>query len=342
MEIVVHNLKHGLMITVFVFVMMLLVDYLNVLTRGKMSQMIKGGTFRQYVTASFLGATPGCLGSFLNVSFYIRGLISFGAITGGMIATSGDEAFVMLAMFPGKALFLFFVLFLLGIVSAYLVDKLIAFLKIKTCERCDVSFIHTEDTCRCLGWRDVVEHLRKLSLSRFLLILLLTGALYGFITGVIGPKEWGWERITFVSLLFIASFIVFTVPEHYLEEHIWKHIAKRHLWRIFLWSFGALLVVDLGLKTFNLEMFIKTHMLWVLLIAALVALIPESGPHLVFVMMFAKEVIPFSVLLCSSIIQDGHGMLPLLSYTVKDSLLIKLFNFIIGIGIGLILYLVGL
>jgi len=83
-------------------------------------------------------------------------------------------------------------------------------------------------------------------------------------------------------------------------------------------------------------------MFWVLLIASFVAIIPESGPHLIFVTMFAKGLIPFSVLLASSIVQDGHGMLPLLSYTIKDSLLIKLFNFLIGLGIGFILYKIGL
>ena len=44
---------------------------------------------------------------FFNVSFYVHGLISFGTLTGGMIATSGDEAFVMLALFPKQALLLF-------------------------------------------------------------------------------------------------------------------------------------------------------------------------------------------------------------------------------------------
>ena len=73
----------------------------------------------------------------------------------------------------------------------------------------------------------------------------------------------------------------------------------------------------------------------------LIAIIPESGPHLIFVMMFAKGLIPFSVLLATCIVQDGHGMLPLLAYTVKDSILIKAFNFVIGLGIGLALYLVG-
>ncbi len=71
------------------------------------------------------------------------------------------------------------------------------------------------------------------------------------------------------------------------------------------------------------------------------AVIPESGPHLVFVMLFAEGVIPFSVLFTSSFVQDGHGILPLLSYTVKDSILIKILNLIFGLGIGMILYLIG-
>lgn len=341
MGILIPNLKHGLMITVFVFVMMLFIDYLNILTRGRMSELIKGGLFRQYVITSFLGATPGCFGAFMNVSFYIRALISFGAIVGGMIATSGDEAFVMLALFPGKALILFTILFLLGIIFAYLTDKIVPLLRIKPCPECHLSTTHPQDEGRRFNFREIIEHIKKISLVRLLLLVLLLGTLCGFISGVIGPGEWNGERITFVSLLSLASFVVIIVPEHYLEEHIWKHIAREHLWRIFLWSFGALLLVDFGLRFWNLETFVKAHMVWVLLIAGLVAIIPESGPHLLFVMLFAKGLIPFSVLLASSIVQDGHGMLPLLSYTIKDSLLIKLFNLVIGLGLGFILFSLG-
>ena len=51
--------------------------------------------------------------------------------------------------------------------------------------------------------------------------------------------------------------------------------------------------------------------------------------------------IPFSVLLTSSIVQDGHGMLPLLSYTMRDSILIKIFNLLFGLGIGAFLFILG-
>ena len=55
----------------------------------------------------------------MNVTFYVHGMISFGAIVGGMIATSGDEAFVMLAQFPGTAMVLFGLLFVSGILFSW-------------------------------------------------------------------------------------------------------------------------------------------------------------------------------------------------------------------------------
>ncbi|OQX80083.1 MAG: selenocysteine protein [Candidatus Omnitrophica bacterium 4484_70.1] len=342
MNLFIHNLKHALMVTVFVFVMMEFIDYLSVFTQGRLNKLIKRSRFLQYIVASFLGATPGCLGAFMSVSLYVHGLISFGAITGCMIATSGDEAFVMLAMFPKKALLLFFILFILGIIFSYFVDKIVAFLKIQPSLKCDIPSVHPQEACACLSPREMIEHLRKMSFTRFLILLLLGGALLGFILGVLGPQEWSWKKITFVALLSLAIFIVLTSSEHYLEEHIWKHIIKKHLLRVFIWTFFALLVVDIGLKFWNLKGFIKSHIFSILFIAVILGILPESGPHLIFVTMFSKGLIPFSVLLANSIVQDGHGMLPLLSYSLRDSFLIKFFNLLIGLGVGLVFYLLGL
>lgn len=341
-EILLHNLKHAGMISMFVFVMMVIVDYINVLTRGRMGDTIQGGRGRQYFITTSLGVVPGCLGSFMNVSFYIKGLLTFGAMVGGMIATSGDEAFVMLTMFPIEAVILFSVLFVIGIFTAWISDKIADFFNIIPCKECKIPDLHElEEECRYLSFKEIFTQFKELPLVKFLFIILFGIFIYAFSTGFIGPQQWGWKRITFISLTFLFGIVILTAPKHYLEEHIWKHIAKKHIWKVFLWSFGALLIVNLGLKFWNLESFIKAHMFWVLLIATLIAIIPESGPHFVFVMMFAQGIVPFSVLLASSIVQDGHGLLPLLSYSVKDTFLIKLFNFCIGLSIGIILYSIG-
>ncbi|MGD9301080.1 MAG: putative manganese transporter [Desulfobacterales bacterium] len=68
--------KNTLQITFFVFVMMLLVDFIDSASKRRMSEFIKGGPWRQYTLTSFLGSTPGCLGAFMNVSLYVHGMIS--------------------------------------------------------------------------------------------------------------------------------------------------------------------------------------------------------------------------------------------------------------------------
>ncbi len=340
--IVWNILKHSLLITVFVFVMMLLIDYFNVITNGKMSQSIKGGRGRQYLIASFLGSTPGCLGAFLNVSFYIHGLMSFGALVGGMIATSGDEAFVMLALFPEKAMLLFGILFVLGIVLAWISDKIAGILNIVPCQECELNEVHTIESCKCFDKDQLAKYYLHISWHRAVLLLFLIAIMLSITTGKVGSPTWDWKRITMTILTGIAAVIIGSVPDHFLKDHVWKHIIKKHMLRVFLWSFFALLIIQVVFKFWDFEAFIQSHMVWVMLIAVLIGIVPESGPHMVFAMMFAEGIIPFSVLLASSIVQDGHGMLPLLSYTLRDAILVKVFNLVFGLSIGLILYYTGL
>ena len=188
--------KHALMISFFVFVMMLLVDFIEMASKGRMSGIIKGGRWRQYTLASFLGSTPGCLGAFMNVSLYVHGMISFGAIVGGMIATSGDEAFVMLAQFPGTALALFVLLFVFGILFAWMSDRIIPHLRFTPCEscidaRCEECLPGTgkqESISDVFRPANFVENFQTLSFTRFLLLVLIVAILILLTTGNLGPS----------------------------------------------------------------------------------------------------------------------------------------------------------
>jgi len=278
MEILINVVKESFKVTLFVLVMMIAVDFLNVKTKGKLESILQNGNkWKQYFVASLLGAAPGCLGSFAGVSLYIHGMISFGALTGLMLATAGDEQFIMLAMFPDTALLMFGILFLLGIIAGYFTDYIVKKFKIKTCTDCEFKQYHP---------------------------------------GVEGYK-------------------------HYFKDHIWVHIIKGHILKIFLWTFGALIVVEYGMSFVDLKSITSEYTFMLLILSALIGIIPESGPHLIFVMLFAKGLIPFSVLFTSSVVQDGHGMLPMLSYSVKDSFRIKMFNLVFGLTTGLIIYLIG-
>ena len=210
--------------------------------------------------------------------------------------------------------------------------------KIKTHKQCcDELVIHKHEQDLKLTLKSLKTALLKRSF--ILILLLITIFLIG--AGFISHDMKLWVKITFIATLSIAFLIFATVPEHYLQEHIWKHIVKKHLLKVFLWSLFAILFIHVGLEYLDLESLISGNMLWILVITALVGLIPESGPHLIVVMMFSQGLIPFSVLLTSSIVQDGHGMLPMFSYSVKDSLLIKAFNLIFGLAVGGFVYWIG-
>lgn len=334
-------LRETVTITIFVFSMMVFVDWLNVRSRGGMTQALRGRKWREYLLSSFLGSTPGCLGAFMNVSLYVHGLIGFGAIVGGMIATSGDEAYVMLSLFPGKSLLLFAGLFVAGILFGSIADLIAKWLKIKPCEECELQAVHPEELDE-KRWETLYAALRRPSILRIVFLLLMLILLTVASLGLIGPEDWGWMRITLVILLALGTLLGLSSSEHYLKDHIIDHILRRHTLRVFLWTFGALLLMALLPDTGTVRTFLQTHMLWIFLFAGLLGIIPESGPHLIFVMMFVDGLIPFSVLFVSSFVQDGHGMLPLLSASVRDSLWVKGFNLAFGLAAGGILYLLGL
>jgi len=84
----------------------------------------------------------------------------------------------------------------------------------------------------------------------------------------------------------------------------------------------------------DVESWISNNMFVVLLIAVLIGIIPESGPHLLFVTLFASGTIPFSILLASSISQDGHGMLPMLAESKKGFVAVKVINMIFAFIVG--------
>jgi hypothetical protein len=129
---------------------------------------------------------------------------------------------------------------------------------------------------------------------------------------------------------------------HFLVEHVHGHIIRKHLVSLFLWLFLTLLALRIADQHINLEALLPANRLLLVVLAALVGLAPESGPHLVFVLLCAKGVVPFSVLAASSIAQDGHGVLPLLAYSLKDAVYVKVFAAVVGLIIGLILLSLGL
>jgi hypothetical protein len=339
--VIIDVLQHTVLITSFVFVIMLLVEYLNVQTKGKWQKTIKKSKPVQYLISAVLGGIPGCLGSFTVVSLYSHGVVSFGALVTTMIATSGDEAYVMLSLFPEKAIFLTIIISIIGIVIGILVDL---FYKKQEAllEKLGHSLqLHEEELIEKQPRGYILQQLRNITFERTLMISLLVLFLILIIGSFVEPHEWNWVRITLIISSLFALFVVTTVPDHFLEEHLWQHVLKRHLLRIFLWTLGALLVINILQSFLDVESWIQANTFTVLIIAVLIGIIPESGPHLIFVTLFASGSIPFSILMASSIVQDGHGTLPLLAVSKKGFVYLKAINVVVGFVFGVLGILLG-
>jgi hypothetical protein len=273
-------LQETLRIAGIVFVLMVAVEFAEVRFGEQLRHWLGRSVLRQCVSASALGVVPGCITAFLVTSLYKAGIVGFGALAAVMLATAGDEAFVMLALIPRTALLIFALCLAVGILGGLIADVLVRRFGVKLCASCGAE-IHAEDASG-LSWR------------------------------------------------------------HFMNEHIYGHIIRKHLPQLLLWLFATLLSLRLATEQFDLKALLPGSSLLLVALAALVGLLPESGPHLVFVLLFAEGLVPFSVLATSSIAQDGHGVLPLLAYAPRDVAYVKVLTSAIGFAVGLILLALGL
>ena len=325
-------LQHTLMITFFVLIVMLMIEYITVQSRGKWSKPLGRSGYVQIIVAAILGLVPGCLGAFTAVSLYIHRTFNFAALLTAMIATTGDEAFIMFSLFPAKALQLNLWIFLAAIAAGSVYYAIFRNKSPLISEENEIHLHKEEPDCICYSSELIIPQLRKISFTR---ALLMTGG-FLFLLHLFTTAEFhqpnGWEKPTYIIVSLIGLFIVTTVPDHFLTEHLWKHTIKRHIPRIFIWTLFAFLVIDVFLGYFDLDHWISSNSMIMLVLALLIGIIPQSGPHIIFVTLFASGAIPFSVLMANSIVQDGHGAIPLLAESPRSFIAMK----VIKLGLGII------
>ena len=349
--ILTESLRTAVLVTGLVVIMMMLIEVFNVRSDGRMFSGLRNRRVGQVLLSALLGSIPGCMGGFASVSLYTHGLISFGALIAMMIASSGDEAFVMLAMFPGRAVRIFLILFVIAVVSGLLVD-----LFRSKYEGCHSMNVHDEDRepereyrhSRHYGWKRIA----MFSGVVVFLGALLAGWLEGgedvgvgsHPAGVAGrfnllSEEWMYWLFAALSLCVLGMLLF--AGDHFVDEHLWEHIVCHHLPGIFLWTFGTIIALGLLMCRFDMASWISDNIILMILLAAAVGIIPESGPHLVFVSLYAAGVVPLPVLLASCISQDGHASLPLLAESRGSFLKAKLINVAVALFMGIGAMLIG-
>lgn len=381
---------NALSITALVMVMLLLVEFVNVSSSGKLMGKLRHRPVLQIILAAFMGLIPGCLGGFAVVSLFTHKMISFGALVAGMISSFGDEAFVMFAFSPSWTLVLALILVMTGIITGITIYLIVGN---KTDKEKGHTFEIHHDHAHAheeVGAKLSVKNLKNISFPRAILLFGLIVYLFLLLSGTLSHEHslmpevathshehagteqchdphhhhevhtdcshgevnehrhshgvFSWENILFMTLALITLVIVGFSSEHFLESHLWKHIIKEHFISIFLWTFGVLLFLSILFYFVDLKTIIEQNqwaLLFILFIAILIGIIPESGPHLIFVVMFFSGAIPFSILLANSIVQDGHSALPLLAESRKNFLQMKLICMVVALIVGLAGYFTG-
>ena len=372
-------LRNSILITGLVVIMMMMIESLNIESKGLFFKGLRKTKIGQVVIASLLGSIPGCMGGFATVSLYTHRMFSFGALVAMMIASSGDEAFVMLAMIPEQALIIFAVLFVLAIAVGIITDKIYDRVHAKKCG------LHDHEECGvhadCDGF-EVHEHVepehghakRHFGWKRISMLVGLALFIAALGTGRLGHDHSAheghehdghvhtevcdhhdhahvhahdhghghtinllsedWMNVLFAGLSVIMLVVLIFASDHFVEEHLWNHIVKKHLPTIFAWTFGVLLVLGVVLHFVDIDNWISDNTALMILLATLIGIIPESGPHMIFVTLFAAGIVPFPVLLASSISQDGHAGIPLLAESKKSFAWAKLINCFIALAAG--------
>ena len=407
-HLVLDVFKNSILITGLVLIMMLMIEYFNIHSHGRWFAKIQDSKLKQIVLGSLLGLVPGCIGGFATVSLYTHRLLSLGALVAMMIASSGDEAFVIMAMIPREGLLLFGILFVIALITGIIVDYVI--FKKPQDGLCPDNFeIHTphdntnsnvNSIFRLHSYRNMLKPSKERIIIMAGITCFIAAVVMGILTcghdhshtaepahtcttyvcehghthtvehahahdahnaahvhntaeahqehnhshdahvheahndatlNILNEKS---INVVFAIISIITLFFTAAASEHFIKDHLWKHVLKRHMVSIFLWTFGTLMVCQVGMQYLDVEHWISNNMAIVILVAVLVGIIPESGPHLIFVTLFAQGVLPFYVLLVNSIVQDGHSALPLLAESKMSFAKAKLINIAVGLIIG--------
>ncbi|MDR3351252.1 MAG: putative manganese transporter [Prevotellaceae bacterium] len=343
-------LKNTFLLTGLVMVMLLLIEYINVRSHGRSLKRLQQSMLGQVVASALLGLIPGCVGGFAVVSLFTHRLLGFGALAAMMIATTGDEAFMLLAASPAVAAAVFAILFAMAVAVGWAVNRYVKIfpfsfpahpLEVHAHERLlprPKFFLGIRENFRPLSWQRAVLLGGLLAFGTALALGLfdhqhvLEGGVSVEPANILFGERW--LNLLFAAVSVAAFFLAVLADNHFLEEHLWKHVVRKHFFKIFLWTFGALAVTYLLLAQVHLRDWMSDNLLWMLLIAILAGIIPESGPHLVFISLFASGAIPFSILFANCLVQDGHTALPLLAESPRAFIYVKGLKILLGLLIG--------
>jgi len=122
-EVIVESFAESLgLVMVWVFLGLVLFSLINYFFANKLEEKIQKSTKIQPILGALSGLIPGCGGAAITSSLYVKNKVTFGTLFASLIATTGDAAFVLLAVEPLIWLYLALFAFAFGIIFGYIAD----------------------------------------------------------------------------------------------------------------------------------------------------------------------------------------------------------------------------
>ena len=106
----------------FVAIVVLLFSYGQFRTDDRIIPFLESHERIHPIAGALLGLVPGCGGAIIAVPLYIRGTVSFGTVVAALAATAGDSAFVLLALAPEAAVYVYGLAFVAAVTFGYAID----------------------------------------------------------------------------------------------------------------------------------------------------------------------------------------------------------------------------
>ena len=316
------------------------INFATLMQKHKKSQVLIG---------ALLGGVPGCGGSIIVTTQYIKNNASFGALVATLTATMGDAAFLLIASSPTTAFYVISVGVIAGIITGYIVDALPNNKWIEKDKRRQYKSEDKPDTIIDAWFWKILDFVwMVLLIPGFTLTIANSmnidiNKVYSFIS-----PHFGFDLSVFLGALTIAIF--FARPSENnpidLSSREYVPIVRRVVAEtsfIGAWVLLGFLIyeVTIYVSGFDLKQLFVTIAPIVPLIGVLIGWLPGCGPQILVTTLYINGIIPFSALMGNAISNDGDALFPVLAIAPRAGILASLYSSIPALIVAYLIYFVN-
>ncbi len=278
--------------------------------------------------ASTLGCVPGCGGAIIIVTQYIQGRISFGSLVAVLTSTMGDAAFLLLAKEPTSGLLVFFITFLSGLISGYIVDIFHKKNFLLDKKKLNVEY----------------EKIKETFVSKFNIVWILI-FIPGFLIGILLMFQINIDKLFFSSENFSIQNIIgsigaiisiFMWAMNPLSDFQCSTEKSRSFFSrtidttnfVTTWVICAFLFYEgfIYFTNIDLKIFFDIWYPLIPIVAIIFGLIPGCGPQILVTTFYLNGFIPFSSELGNAISNDGDALFPAIALVPKAAIVATIYS----------------